>query len=217
MKNEEILKVVDHTLLSPFADGNSIKNLCKEAVSAKVFSVCVPPSYVSLSKEILSGSSVKVCTVIGFPNGYSTFSTKLFETSDALKNGADEIDMVINIGFIKNKDHENALKEISLIKKICGEKMLKVIIETCYLTLEEKIIMCKIVTDSGADYIKTSTGFGTKGATFDDVKLIKKNIGENVKIKVAGGVSSFDEALKYINLGASRIGSSRLAKLALKS
>lgn len=210
---EKLLHIVDHTLLTAFAKIEEIKNLCNEASRAKVFSVCISPSYVALAKELLWNSKIKVCTVVGFPNGYSTTKTKLFETEDALTNGADEIDMVINLGFVKNKEYNKLLKEITEIKKICKNNVLKVITENCYLTTKEKIDMCKIVTESGANYIKTSTGFGTGGATFEDVKLIRKHIGKDVKIKAAGGVSSFEIAQFFLDLGVSRIGSSKLAKL----
>ena len=212
--NKNLLHLVDHTLLTPFAKKDEIQNLCNEATKSSVFSVCIPPSYVALAKGILYKSSVKVCTVIGFPNGYSTTKSKLFETEDALKNGSDEIDMVINLGFVKNKEYEKQLREIAEIKKTCKSNILKVIIENCYLTENEKINMCKVVTESGADYIKTSTGFGSGGATFEDVKLIKKHIGKSIKIKAAGGISSFDVAQKFVDLGVSRLGSSKLVKLA---
>ena len=208
--------MVDHTLLKPTAKEADIIYLCEDAVWASTFSVCVPPSYVSLCKKKLTGSNVKVCTVIGFPNGYNTVKSKMFETEDALDGGADEIDMVINLGIIKDRRYKEEFEEISYIKKICGNKILKVIIETCYLTNEEKIKMCEIITDSGADYIKTSTGFGVSGAKIEDVKLIKEHIGSNVKIKVAGGISDFSSAEKFINLGAARIGSSKLVGLAKK-
>lgn len=215
IEKKKLLHIVDHTLLTAFATTEEIQNLCDEASRAKVFSVCISPSYVTLAKKLLLGSKVKVCTVVGFPNGYSTTKTKLFETEDALTNGADEIDMVINLGFVKNKEYNKLLKEITEIKKICKNNVLKVITENCYLTTEEKIDMCKIVTDSGANYIKTSTGFGAGGATFEDVRLIKKHIGKDVKIKAAGGVSSFEIAQSFLELGVSRIGSSKLAKLAI--
>ena len=215
IEREKLLHIVDHTLLTAFAKIEEIQNLCNEASRAKVFSVCISPSYVALAKELLWNSKIKVCTVVGFPNGYSTTKTKLFETDDALTNGADEIDMVINLGFVKNKEYNKLLKEIIEIKKICKNNVLKVIMENCYLTTEEKIDMCKIVTESGANYIKTSTGFGTGGATFEDVKLIRKHIGKDVKIKAAGGVSSFEIAQFFLELGVSRIGSSKLAKLAI--
>ena len=213
IQKEDILKIVDHTLLKPTAKEDDIDCLCKEAVSAGTFSVCIPPSFVSFCEKKLKSSEVKVCTVVGFPNGYNTVKSKLFEAEDALKNGADEIDMVINLGFIKDKKYKDEMEEIASIKKLCDDKILKVIIETCYLTDEEKIKMCKIVTNSGADYIKTSTGFGTSGANIEDVKLIKKHIGTEVKIKVAGGISEFSVAEKFINLGVNRIGSSKLVSL----
>ena len=213
---EDILKMVDHTLLKPIATKSDINVLCEEAILAGTFSVCVPPSFVSFCKKKTSNSNVKICTVIGFPNGYNTVKTKIFEAEDALAKGTDEIDMVINLGFVKDKKYKEELNEISQIKKVCGNNILKVIIETCYLTEEEKIEMCKVVTNSGADYIKTSTGFGPSGATIEDVKLIKKYVGNGVKIKVAGGISDFSLAEKFINLGATRIGSSKLVGLAKK-
>lgn len=216
ISKEDILKIVDHTLLKPTANESNINYLCEEAVTANTFSVCVPPSFVSFCKKKLKNSRVKVCTVVGFPNGYNTARSKLLETEDALNNGADEIDMVINLGFIKDKKYKDELEEISSIKKACNSKILKVIIETCYLTDEEKIQMCEIITNAGADYIKTSTGFGTSGANIRDVKLIKQYIGSNVKIKVAGGISDFSMAEEFIKLGANRIGSSKLVSLAKK-
>ena len=215
IKKKKLLHIVDHTLLTAFATTGEIQDLCHEASRAEAFSVCISPSYVTLAKKLLLGRKVKVCTVVGFPNGYSTTKTKLFETEDALTNGADEIDMVINLGFVKNKEYNKLLNEITEIKKICKNNVLKVIIENCYLTTEEKIDMCKIVTDSGANYIKTSTGFGSGGATFEDVRLIRRHIGKDVKIKAAGGVSNFEIAQSFFELGVSRIGSSKLAKLAI--
>ena len=209
--------MVDHTLLKPTAKEKDMVSLCEDAVWAGTFSVCVPPSFVHFCKKKLVGSNVKVCTVIGFPNGYSTVKSKNFETKDALENGADEIDMVVNLGLIKDRRYREELDEILNIKKICGNKILKVIIETCYLTDEEKVKMCEIITSSGANYIKTSTGFGTSGAKIEDVKLIKEHIGSSIKIKVAGGISDFSSAEEFINLGAERIGSSKLVSLAKKS
>lgn len=209
----DVLKKVDHTLLKVTAKEVDYVNLCKEAIDAKVFSVCVPPSFVSFCKEQLRGSRVKVCTVVGFPNGYSTVETKVFEAIDVLNRGVDEIDMVINVGFVKDKKYKTVEDEIYKVKMACNDRILKVIIETCYLTSDEKLEMCKVVVDSGADYIKTSTGFGTCGATFEDVSLIKGAIKEKIKIKVAGGVGDFESAKRYLELGASRIGSSKLAKL----
>ena len=176
-------------------------------------SVCIPPSYVKRAWEYLKGK-MPVCTVIGFPNGYNTTKTKVFETRDAIENGAEEIDMVINIGDLKDRNYEKIQAEIEEIKAACGEKVLKVIIETCLLTEEEKIRMCQVVTEAGADFIKTSTGFSTAGATFDDIKLFAAHVGPGVKMKAAGGIKSFEDAEKFISLGASRLGTSRIVKLA---
>lgn len=208
----EILKHVDHTLLSQQATWDEIRQICDDAVKYHTASVCIPPSYVSQASKYL-GERVKVCTVIGFPNGYSTTAVKAFETEDALANGAKEIDMVINIGWLKDKRYELIEDEIKKLKSICKDKVLKVIIETCFLTDDEKIRMCDIVTSAGADYIKTSTGFGTAGATFDDIKLFSEHIGEGVKMKAAGGISSLDDAERFLELGADRLGTSRVVKL----
>ena len=178
----------------------------------KTASVCIPPSYVKQAAEYVDGK-MAICTVIGFPNGYMTTKAKEFETKDALENGASEIDMVINIGWLKDKKYDLIENEIRTLKAACGDKILKVIIETCFLTEEEKITMCKIVTDSGADYIKTSTGFSKSGATLDDIILFSKNIGKNVKIKAAGGISSLEDAERFIEAGASRLGTSRIVKI----
>lgn len=212
MTHTEILSKVDHTLLSQSATWDEIKTICDDAIKYGTASVCIPPSYVKKAHEYV-GDSMSVCTVIGFPNGYSTLETKVFETKNALENGADEIDMVINIGALKDKDYDYILNEIKALKEVCGSHILKVIIETCLLTDEEKITMCKLVTEAGADYIKTSTGFSTSGATFDDVKLFADNVGPDVKIKAAGGISSFDDGKTFIDLGASRLGTSRLVKI----
>ncbi|MDO4273704.1 MAG: deoxyribose-phosphate aldolase [Eubacteriales bacterium] len=212
MTHTEILSKVDHTLLAQTAAWSEIKAICDDALKYQTASVCIPPSYVKKAREYV-GDSMCVCTVIGFPNGYSTLETKVFETKNALENGADEIDMVINIGALKDKDYDFVLKEIKAIKEACGSHILKVIIETCLLTEEEKITMCRLVTESGADYIKTSTGFSTSGATFEDVKLFAENVGPDVKIKAAGGISSFDDGENFIKLGASRLGTSRLVKI----
>ena len=208
----EILKHVDHTLLSPQATWDEIRQICDDAVKYHTASVCIPPSYVKQASKYL-GERVKVCTVIGFPNGYSTTAVKAFETEDALANGAKEIDMVINIGWLKDKRYELIEDEIKKLKSICNDKVLKVIIETCFLTDDEKIRMCDITTSAGADYIKTSTGFGTAGATFDDIKLFSEHIGEGVKMKAAGGISSLDDAERFLELGADRLGTSRVVKL----
>lgn len=212
MNKQTILKAVDHTLLTQTATWDEIKQICDDAIKYQTASICIPACYVKRAKEYVK-DAIKICTVIGFPNGYSTIATKVFETKDAIQNGADEIDMVINICYLKDKLYELVENEIVQIKKECGDKILKVIIETCLLTKEEKIKMCEIVTNAKADYIKTSTGFSTSGATFADVELFKKHIGNEVKIKAAGGISSLDDAEKFISLGASRLGTSRIIKL----
>ncbi len=209
---KDILSKVDHTLLSQVATWNDIKGLCDDGIKYGVASVCIAPSYVKLASKYVE-NRIKVCTVIGFPNGYSTSKAKLCEASEAIENGADELDVVINLGWVKDKKYNDLKKELCDIKNLCGGKILKVIIEICLLTEEEKIKMCEIVTDSGADYIKTSTGFSTGGATFEDIKLFKKYVGENVKIKAAGGISSIEDAEKFIALGASRLGTSRIVKI----
>lgn len=212
MDVKEILKRVDHTLLAQGATWEEIKKICDDAMEYGTASVCIPPSFVGQAKEYVK-ERMAVCTVIGFPNGYQTTKTKVFETKDALENGADEIDMVINIGWVKDEKYDQIEDEIRQLKAACGDKVLKVIIETCLLTDEEKIQMCKVVTSSGADYIKTSTGFSTAGATFDDIALFAANVGEHVKMKAAGGISSLDDAEKFIGLGADRLGTSRIIKL----
>jgi len=206
MDNAEILKHIDHTLLKAVSDEKGILDICKEAVEHKTASVCIPPSYVKLAKEKFP--SLNVCTVIGFPLGYSTTAVKVFETEDAVKNGADEIDMVINIGDVKNGSFDKVTEEISAVRKAAEGKILKVIIETCYLTEEEKIRLCKCVTDGGADYIKTSTGFGTAGAQKEDIVIFKNNIGKDVKIKAAGGIRTKEAMEEFIELGCDRIGTS---------
>lgn len=206
MDNAEILKHIDHTLLKAVSDEKGILDICKEAVEHKTASVCIPPSYVKLAKEKFP--LLNVCTVIGFPLGYSTTAVKVFETEDAVKNGADEIDMVINIGDVKNGSFDKVTEEISAVRKAAEGKILKVIIETCYLTEEEKIRLCKCVTDGGADYIKTSTGFGTAGAQKEDIVLFKNNIGKDVKIKAAGGIRTKEAMEEFIELGCDRIGTS---------
>lgn len=210
---KEILSICDHTLLLQGATPNEIKALCDDAIKYQTASVCIPPCYVKMASEYLQGE-IPVCTVIGFPNGNMTTKTKVFETKDAIENGADEIDMVINIGMLKAGEYDYVLNEIKEIKLACKDKILKVIIETCLLTEEEKIKMCEIVTNSGADFIKTSTGFSTAGATFADVELFEKHVGKDVKIKAAGGISSIDDAKKFMELGAQRLGTSRIVKLA---
>lgn len=213
MNIKEILSKADHTQLSQTATWNDIKNLIDEAVEYKTASVCIPASYIKKAKEYI-GDKLVLCTVIGFPNGYSTTKTKVFETKDAIENGATEIDMVININELKNGNYEYVLNEIKAIKEACGDLILKVIIETALLTEEQKIKMCEIVSKSGADYIKTSTGFSTGGATFEDVELFSKHVEDHVKIKAAGGISTLEDAQKFIGLGADRLGTSRLVKLA---
>lgn len=212
INKNEILSKVDHTFLKQTATWNDIKELCDDAIRYNTASVCISPSFVKEAKEYVN-EKMKVCTVIGFPNGYNTTAVKVFETSDAIKNGADEIDMVINIGMLKEKEYDAILNEINEIKKACGDKILKVIIETCLLTDEEKIKMCDIVSNSNADFIKTSTGFSTAGATIEDIKLFKKHIKNDKKIKAAGGISSFEDAERFIEEGASRLGTSRLVKI----
>jgi deoxyribose-phosphate aldolase len=212
MNVEKIMLTVDHTLLTQTATTDEIKQICDDAVKYGVASVCIPPSYVGFAKNYLNGK-VAVCTVIGFPNGYSTTKVKCAEARCAIEDGADEIDMVINVSNVKNQRYDLVLEEIKKIKEICGEHILKVIIETCFLSEEEKIRMFEIVTQSGADYIKTSTGFGGGGATFEDIKLFSEHVGENVRIKAAGGIKSFDDAEKFISLGASRLGTSRLVAI----
>lgn len=212
MNDRYILNHVDHTLLAQGATWTEIKQLCDDAVRYGTASVCIPPSYVKAAKEYL-GDKMAVCTVIGFPNGYMTSAVKEFETEDSLKNGADEIDMVINIGWLKDKKYDLVENEIHRIKKICGDKILKVIIETCLLTDEEKIKMCRIVTAAGADFIKTSTGFSKGGATFDDIRLFTENTSGSVRIKAAGGISSMEDAERFLKLGAERLGTSRIVKI----
>lgn len=213
MNKQDLLGRADHTLLAQTATWEEMKQILDDAIQYRTASVCIPPSYVARAAEYLNGR-VAVCTVIGFPNGYCTTAVKEFETKDAIANGADEIDMVINIGDLKDGNYAAVEQEIRTIKKACGNKILKVIIETCLLTEEEKIQMCGIVTRAGADYIKTSTGFSTAGATFEDVALFAKHIGPDVKIKAAGGISSFEDAERFVELGASRLGTSRLVKIA---
>lgn len=212
MKTEEILTKVDHTLLKQTSTWDQIRQLCDDAITYHTASVCIPPCYVKKAKEYV-GDKMRICTVIGFPNGNTTSGTKAYETKEALENGADEIDMVINIGALKEGNYDYIKNEIKLLKGLCGNHILKVIIETCLLTEEEKIKMCQLVTEAKADFIKTSTGFSTGGATFEDVALFAKHVGENVKIKASGGISSFDDADKFIELGASRLGTSRLVKI----
>lgn len=207
-----IMSRVDHTLLSQTATESQIRELCDDAIKYRTASVCIPPSYVRLAKEYV-GDKMAVCTVIGFPNGYNTVAVKCAETEQALSDGADEIDTVINIGHVKDGKYGLVLDEIKRIKDVCGDRILKVIIETCLLDETEKIRMCGIVTESGADFIKTSTGFAGGGATPHDVALFAAHIGENVKIKAAGGIKSFEDAERFIRLGASRLGTSRLVSI----
>ena len=211
MELKNILATVDHTLLAQGATWEEIRAICDDGMKFETASVCIPASFVQKAKEYV-GDKLAICTVIGFPNGYSTTAVKCFETEDAVKNGADEIDMVINVGWVKDKRWDDLLSEIKAIKASCGGKILKVIIETCLLTDEEKIKMCEIVSDSGADFIKTSTGFAGGGATREDVALFAKHVKDHVKIKAAGGISNLQDAEDFINLGAARLGTSRIVK-----
>ena len=213
MNISDILRKCDHTLLSQSATWEDIKAICDDGMKYETASVCIPASYVRRAKDYV-GDRLAICTVIGFPNGYSTTAVKVFECKDALANGADEIDTVINIGDLKDGRDDEILAELRALKDACGEKILKVIIETCLLTEDEKIRMCKIITASGADYIKTSTGFSTGGATREDVALFAAHIGEGVKIKAAGGIASLKDAEDFIALGADRLGTSRIVKIA---
>ena len=205
-------KMIDHTLLKQDATWEQIKTLCDEGMQYHVASVCIPPCYVKEARDYVA-DRLKICTVIGFPNGYQTTAAKVAETKEAVEDGADEIDMVININRVKDDRFEEVLQEVKEIRAACEGKVLKVIIETCLLTKEEKIKMCEIVTKAGAEFIKTSTGFSTAGATFEDVKLMHDHVGEGVKVKAAGGISSFDDAEKFMSLGADRLGTSRLVKI----
>lgn len=211
-KYKHILSKVDHTLLSPQATWEEIKNICDDGIKYKTASVCIPASYVKAAKEYV-GDRIPVCTVIGFPCGYSTTPAKVFESADAVKNGADEIDTVINIGNLKDKKYDLILDELKAIRAECEGKILKVIIETCLLTDDEKIKMCDIVSESGADFIKTSTGFSTGGATRKDIALFAEHIAEHVRIKAAGGIASLEDADDFIKLGADRLGTSRIVKI----
>ena len=212
MEIKEILNKVDHTLLSQGATWEEIKSICDDGMKYVTASVCIPASFVKQAKEYVQ-DKLAICTVIGFPNGYSTTATKVFETADAVKNGADEIDMVINVGWLKDKKYDEILNEINAIKEACNGKILKVIIETCLLSDDEKIKMCEIVSKSNADYIKTSTGFSTAGATKEDIELFAKHTTNGKKIKAAGGIASIKDAEEFINLGASRLGTSRIVKI----
>ena len=208
-----ILYAVDHTILSPTATWEEVKRICDDAITYETASVCIPPSYVKRVKEYVE-DKITICTVVGFPNGYMTTAAKAFETDEALRDGADEIDMVINLGDLKDGNFDAIESEIRILKMVCGDHILKVIVETCLLNEEEKIRMCEIVTKAGADFIKTSTGFSKAGATVADIELFAKHVGPKVKIKAAGGINSFEEAEALIKAGASRLGSSRLVKLA---
>lgn len=212
MDIKEILNHCDHTLLKQEATWDQIREIADDAIKYNTASICIPPCYIKRAKEYV-GDKVKLCTVIGFPNGNMTPTTKVFETKDAIENGADEIDMVINIGELKAKNYDYVLDEIRKIKEACDGRILKVIIETCLLTDDEKIKMCELVTEAGADYIKTSTGFSTAGATFEDVELFAAHVGPNVKIKAAGGIGSIADAEKFMALGADRLGTSRIVKI----
>lgn len=212
---EEILKKVDHTLLKQTSTWEDIKKLCDDAIKCNTASVCIPPCFVKQAKEYV-GNKMKICTVIGFPNGYNLTKVKMYETEQAVEDGADEIDMVINVGKLKEKNYDYILNEINGIKSKCNGRILKVIIETCLLTEEEKIKMCEIVSQSDADYIKTSTGFNTGGATLEDIELFKKHMKNGKKIKAAGGIKNFDDAEEFVKAGADRLGTSRLVAEMLK-
>ena len=212
MRKEDVLQKVDHTLLAQTAIWQEIKQICEDAMTYQTASVCIPPSFVKQAKEYV-GDRMAVCTVIGFPNGYNTTEVKKAETEDAIQKGADEIDMVINLGWVKEQRFDLIEDEIRVLKKSCGEKILKVIIETCLLSEEDKIKMCEVVTKAGADFIKTSTGFSTGGATLEDIELFAKHVGSGVQIKAAGGIASFEDGEAFIKAGASRLGTSRLIKL----
>lgn len=212
MNRQDILNKVDHTLLNPDSTWEEIRQVCEDAIKFETASVCIPPAFVRRVKEFVGGR-MTVCTVIGFPNGYGTTDVKVFETRDAVLNGADEIDMVINIGALKDGDEEYLVNEIRAVKKACGGRMLKVIIETCLLTDDEKKTMCRIVTKAGADYIKTSTGFSKSGATFNDVRILAEHVGPGVKVKASGGIAGFEDAEEYIRLGSSRLGTSRIVRI----
>mgnify|MGYP004714840541 FL=1 len=212
MDIKNILSHDDHTLLAPTATWEEIRAICVDGIAYQTASVCIPASYVAAAKEYV-GDRLKICTVIGFPNGYSTTAVKCFETADAVMNGADEIDMVINLGWLKDKRYDDLLAEIKAVKAACSGRLLKVIIETCLLNDDEKIKMCEIVSASGADYIKTSTGFSTGGATKHDIAVFAANVEPHLKIKAAGGISSLEDAQEFIDLGASRLGTSRIVKI----
>ena len=212
MDKKELLKTVDHTLLTQTATWTEIRQILDDGIAYGTASACIPASYVKQAADYVNGK-LPICTVIGFPNGYHTTAVKVYETKDAIANGATEIDMVINIGWLKDGRYQELEDEIRQIHKACDGKILKVIIETCLLTEEEKIKMCEIVTNAGAEYIKTSTGFSTAGATFADVKLMREHVGKDVKVKAAGGIASLDDAEEFLRLGADRLGTSRIIKL----
>lgn len=212
MDKQEIMRRVDHTILAPTATWEQVKEICEQGVKYNAASVCIPPRYVKKAHQLV-GNRLKVCTVIGFPNGYSMPEVKVFETEDAVRCGADEIDMVINLGLAKAGDWEGVLEEIKAVKASCGGRILKVIVETCQLTEAEKIAVCRVVSMSGADFIKTSTGFSTGGATVEDVKLFKQHVSPYVRIKAAGGIRTFEQAQAMLDAGADRIGASALASL----
>lgn len=212
MDEKMILRAVDHTLLAQGATWGEIKEICDDGIRCGCASVCIPPSYVEKAAQYVAGR-IRICTVIGFPNGYSTTAVKCFEAADAVKNGADEIDMVINIGWLKDRRYDDLLDEINAVKQACAGKLLKVIIETCLLTEDEKIRMCGIVSASGAEYIKTSTGFSTAGATKDDIRLMREYVSPDTKIKAAGGIASLNDAEEFLRLGADRLGTSRIVKI----
>lgn len=215
MEVKDILSKVDHTLLSQSATWEEIRTICDDGIKYGCASVCIPASYVKKASQYVNGQ-ISICTVIGFPNGYSTTATKVFEAKDAIENGASEVDMVINIGWVKDKSFDAVLDEIRQVKNACGKTLLKVIIETCMLTEEEKVEMCRIVSESGAEFIKTSTGFGGGGATCEDIALFKAHVAPHVKIKAAGGISTLEDAEKLIEIGSDRLGTSRIVK-ALKN
>lgn len=212
MDRKDILKTVDHTLLTQTATWEEIRGILDDGIKYQTASACIPAAYVKQAAEYVEGR-LPICTVIGFPNGYSTTAVKVFETKDAIENGAEEIDMVVNIGWVKDGKYQEIEDEIRQIHEACGGKILKVIIETCLLTEAEKIRMCETVTSAGAEFIKTSTGFSTAGATFADVELMRKHVGKEVKVKAAGGIASLEDAEKFIALGADRLGTSRIVKI----
>lgn len=216
MKDQEILGLVDHTLLATTATWEQVRAICDEGREFATASVCIPPRYVKRASDYM-GNSLKICTVVGFPNGYSTPEVKVFETEDAIRNGADEIDMVIDLGLAKAGDWEGVLQEIKAVKASCKGRILKVIVEACLLTQEEKVAACRVVSMSGADFIKTSTGFASGGATVEDVKLFRERISPDVRIKAAGGIRTFEQARAMIEAGADRIGASALVALARKA